>query len=115
MNSQAPWIALLLFSTLISSVSQVILKKAAMKTYDSPLKEYLNPPVLGAYAIFFLATLLGVLSYRGLEVSLGTLLESSGYLFVLGFDLLIFHEKLTPRKLIGALLVLSGIAVTVLL
>ena len=41
-----------LFGTFISSVSQVILKKASGKKYDSFIKEYLNPLVIIAYAIF---------------------------------------------------------------
>ena len=29
-------------------------EKAANRTYESPLKEYLNPLVIGAYGMFFL-------------------------------------------------------------
>ena len=32
-----------LFGTFISSISQVLLKKAAMKTYASKIQEYANP------------------------------------------------------------------------
>ena len=37
---------------LVSSVSQVLLKKAAMRQYETPLKEYLNPWVITAYTLF---------------------------------------------------------------
>ena len=33
-------------SVLISSVSQILLKKSADKTYDSRIREYLNPLVI---------------------------------------------------------------------
>ena len=46
------YIGIYLLGVLISSISQVLLKKAALHTYDSPLKEYLNPLVITAYAIF---------------------------------------------------------------
>ena len=39
----------LLLGVFISSISQVMLKKAALKEYDSPIKEYLNPLVVFAY------------------------------------------------------------------
>ena len=47
---------ILLLGTFISAVSQVILKKAALKEYDSKLKEYLNFPVIFAYTLFVLTT-----------------------------------------------------------
>ena len=40
------YIGIYLLGVLISSISQVLLKKAALRTYDSPLKEYLNPLVI---------------------------------------------------------------------
>ena len=54
MSSLGISVCLLLLSVFISSVSQIILKKAADKTYESTLKEYMNPMVIGAYGRFFL-------------------------------------------------------------
>jgi len=39
------YIAILIFSVFISAFSQVLLKKSALKTYNSFLQEYLNIPV----------------------------------------------------------------------
>ena len=114
MNGMIAYAALIVFSTFISAISQVMLKKAALRTYETRFGEYLNPAVIGAYAIFVVATVLTVCSYKGLEVSQGTLLESTGYVFVFAFDVLIFHEKMTARKMLATLLILGGIAVTVL-
>ena len=36
------YVVLLILAVLVSSISQIILKKSASKTYDSVLKEYLN-------------------------------------------------------------------------
>ena len=49
---------IMLLGVFISSIAQVLLKKAAQKHYDSVLQEYLNLPVITAYAIFFAATFL---------------------------------------------------------
>ena len=46
----------LLLGTFISAVSQVILKKAALKTYPSKIREYLNFPVVFSYSLFLLTT-----------------------------------------------------------
>lgn len=102
---------ILLLGTFISSVSQVILKKAALKTYDSKIKEYLNFPVIFAYALFLLTTLMCVYAYRVVPLSFGPVLESSSYLYVTIFGVLIFKEKITWRKLVALALIIGGIAV----
>ena len=101
----------LLSGTLISAVSQEMLKKAAMKQYDSKIKEYLNPLVIIAYMIFVAATLLSVVAYRGIPLSMGPVLESTGYIYVTIFGALIFHEKINWKKILALLLIITGIVV----
>ena len=45
-------ICLLLVSVFISSVSQILLKKAADRTYENHIREYLNPLVIFSYGMF---------------------------------------------------------------
>ena len=45
-SSVLPYALISLLGVFLSSVSQVMLKKAAMRKYDSVLKEYLNPLVI---------------------------------------------------------------------
>ncbi len=107
--------ALMLAGTFISSVAQVLLKKAAMREYGSVLKEYLNVRVIAAYAIFFAASLLAIFAYRVVPLSMGPILEATGYIYVTVFGVLIFHERLSPPKLLALGLILAGIAVYALL
>ena len=44
-------ICLLLVSVFISSVSQILLKKAADRTYENHIREYLNPLVIFSYGM----------------------------------------------------------------
>lgn len=105
----------LLFGVFISAVSQVLLKKAAQKHYDTWWKEYINPPVIIAYAIFFGATFCSILAYKVVPLSLGPILEATSYLYVTIFGVTIFHEKLNRNKIIALGLILTGIAVYALL
>lgn len=111
MNRTFLYACVLLLGVFLGAVSQVMLKKAAMRTWPSRVREYLNPLVIFAYVIFVGTTLLSVLAYRGLPVSLGAVLESTSYLYVTAFGVLIFHEKLTGRKVLALALILGGIAV----
>lgn len=103
--------AIMLASTFVSAVSQVILKKAAGKTYESRLREYLNFPVIFAYSLFFISTLMTVFAYKVVPMSFGPILESSSYIYVTIFGVVIFKEKLNRRKVLALVLILAGIAV----
>lgn len=104
-------ISLLVFSVFISACSQVLLKKSTEQIYASRWKEYLSPKTLCAYAFFLLATLLGTLSFRALEVSFATALENLGYFFVLLLGSLFLKEKMTCRKWLALVLMLAGLTV----
>lgn len=82
MNRLEISVCILLFSVFISSVSQILLKKAANRTYESPLKEYLNPLVIGAYGMFFCSVILTMLALKYVPLSMSPILESTGYIFV---------------------------------
>lgn len=98
-------------SVLVSSVSQVMLKKSANKEYSSKIKEYLNPLVIAAYGLFFLSTVVTVIAYKGVALSSGPILESSGYIFVAVLGVIFLKEHFTLKKIIGMALILVGIAV----
>lgn len=103
--------ALLLVGVFISAISQVLLKKAAMKKYDSPIQEYLNPQVIFAYVLFVGTTFLSILAYRGIPLNLGPVLETTSYLYVTFFGVVIFHEKLDRRKVLALFLIAAGVLV----
>ncbi len=106
---------ILLLGVFISAVSQVILKKAAVKQHGSFLKEYLNAPVIIAYVMFVGTTLLCVLAYRVIPLSMGPILEATSYIYVTIFGVLIFHERLNKKKVLALVLIIGGIAIYALL
>lgn len=108
-KSFAFYILLLLFSVFLSAISQVMLKKAAMKRYKSVWNEYLNPLVIFAYFIFFTTTLVNVFAYRALPLSLGLVLETTGYLYTTVFGIFIFKESFSLRKAGALCLIIGGV------
>ncbi len=103
---------ILLFGVFISAISQVMLKKAAMKKYDNPLLEYLNPLVIFAYVLFVGCTFLSILAYRGIPLSLGPVLEATSYIYVTIFGVKIFKEKVDRKKLIALVMIIAGVLVS---
>ena len=106
---------LFLGSVLISSVSQIILKKSANVEHQSIWQEYLNPRVIIAYGFFFGSTLLTTYAYKGVPMSLGPVLEATGYVYVAILGALILKESVSRRKIIGNLLIIAGIMIFALL
>ena len=108
-------ISIYIFSVFISAVSQIILKTSADKEYKNKLYEYLNIRVIIAYGIFFLATLFTVFAYsNGVDLSMGMILETTGYLWVTLLGYFILKEKVNSRKLTGLLVIVVGILVSCL-
>ena len=104
-------VCVLLFSVFISSVSQILLKKAANRTYETPLKEYLNPLVVGAYWLFFCSVILTMLALKYVPLSMSPILESTGYIFVSVMGYIFLKERFTRRKLCGFALILAGVII----
>lgn len=102
---------LIILGTFIASISQAMLKKAAQKHYGHPLKEYLNPLVIFAYLLFFGTTLLSVIAYKVVPLSFGPILESTSYIYVTVLGAKFFGETINSKKVIGLVLIITGIIV----
>ena len=102
---------LLLAGVACASFSQVLLKKGAMRTWPSFLRQYLNPRVAGGYFLLLCSTALNIAGLRGLSFMNGPVMESFGYVFVLLLSRLFFGERITKRKLAGVGCILAGILI----
>lgn len=106
-----PYLLLGVFSVFISAISQTMLKKASGIKHESIIKEYLNWRVILAYAMFFGSTLLTMLAYRGIPLSMSPAFEGTSYIFVTFFGVTVFKEKLNRKRLLALALILAGIIV----
>lgn len=105
------YIIIFLSASLISAVSQILLKQSAKKTYSSWIYEYLNVKVITAYVIFFIATFITIYCYKVIPLSLGAMLESSGYVFVTVLGRLILKETVSKQKILGMAFVIAGVVI----
>ncbi len=104
-----------LITPLIAAISQLLLKRAADNPAYTGIRFYLNPLVIFAYVLFFGCMLANVYALQTLELTIASVLEASGFLYVMVLGALYLHEAITPRKLIGNALIVAGIALTLLL
>lgn len=98
-------------SVAVASVSQVLLKKSALKVYDNVIREYLNPYVIGGYGLLFCSMLLTVYAYSGMDYKNGPVIESLGNVFVLVLGYVVFQERISLRKILGIACIMAGIVI----
>lgn len=110
-NKELAYSLFLLVGVFLSSISQVMLKKAALKKHDSAIKEYLNPLVIFAYVIFVGTTFLSILAYKGINISMGPILEATSYIYVTFWGVKIFGEKINKLKILALALIIVGIII----
>lgn len=112
MNKETIYMLIFLCSVLISSISQIMLKKSANKKYTNKMQEYLNPWVIIAYGMFFGATLITTIAYKVVPLSMGPLLEATGYIWVAILGRILLEEHVGKKKIVGIVLIFLGIVIT---
>lgn len=93
-----------------AACAQMLLKQGARKEYASWWRQYINPWVIGGYAIMMGSLVLNVWCMsKGVLVKEVSTIESLSYLFVPVLALLLFKEKLTKRKICAIGIIILGI------
>lgn len=105
------YIGIYVTSTLVASLSQILLKKSAKKDHGSVLKEYLNLEVIIAYGLMVIASVMTVIAYRKVPLSMGPVLESTGYFFVPLLSYFLLQETITKKKVFWLGILFVGILI----
>ena len=99
---------LVILSVFAAACAQMLLKQGARKNYVGFWCQYLNPWVIGGYAIMACSFVLNIFCMsRGVQVKEVSVIESLSYLFVPTLAFFIFREKITWRKA-GAIIIIIG-------
>ena len=90
----------------------MLLKKGASISYPSFLRQYLNPWVMGGYAIMGCSLLLNVFCLsRGVQLKEMGGIESLSYLFVPLLSWFFFKESITWKKAGAIAVIMVGVVV----
>ncbi|MDO4476302.1 MAG: multidrug ABC transporter [Lachnospiraceae bacterium] len=106
------YVAVWIFSVLIASFAQVLLKKAANRTYSGLLGQYLNPIVVVSYGIMLVSTMLTTFALHYVPYSsYSPAIESISYISAPLFGVLMLREKISRRQMLGFAVILLGIVI----
>ena len=101
----------MLGGTFSTAVSQILLKQSSNIKYENKIREYLNFRVILSYGMFFLILLLNTWCYTKVEMRYGPVIDTAAYVFVLLLSRLILKEKITKGKILGNLIIITGILI----
>lgn len=106
------YIAVFFASVFIAAVSQILLKKSAMKQYDHKFGDYLNPYVICAYGLLFLSMLMTVYAYKGVDLKTGPVIEATSYIYVAILSAVFLKERISRKKMAGLLVIIAGVVIS---
>lgn len=102
--------ALVILSVFAAASAQMLLKQGARQNYANFWRQYLNPWVIGGYAIMACSLVLNIFCMsRGVQVKEVSVIESLSYLFVPCLTFFLFKEKITWRKIGAIIIIISGV------
>ncbi len=101
---------LVILSVFAAACAQMLLKHGARQNYAGFWRQYLNPWVIGGYAIMAGSLVLNIFCMsRGVQVKEVSVIESMSYLFVPCLAFLLFREKITLRKAGAIIIIICGV------
>jgi drug/metabolite transporter (DMT)-like permease len=110
-------ILLVVASTFISAVAQVLIKTGANRIGPHPgflttlLSLVLIPSLFAGYALYGVMTVILVIALRHGELSVLYPVIALSYIWVAILSVLIFHESMNGFKVAGIAMIIAGVAV----
>lgn len=95
----------------VASVSQILLKQSAQMEHKNIIFKFLNWRVILGYILLFGTTIINVFAYRGVELKVTPMIESTGIIWVTILAVLLLGEKPTKRAILSIAVTIVGIIV----
>ena len=103
---------IVILSVLAAAGAQMLLKKAAGNHYPTFWRQYVNPWVIGGYAVLGVSMLVNIFAMsHGIQLKEVGIIESLSYLFVPVLAFFLFGEKLSVRKVCAIGVIIVGVVI----
>lgn len=103
---------IVILSVMAAAGAQMLLKKAATIHYPSLWRQYVNPWVIGGYAIMGLTMLVNIYAMsKGVQLKEVGIIEALSYLFVPTLAFVLFGERMSWMKMAAIGIIIIGIVI----
>lgn len=100
------YVILFILSILIASFSQIILKKGSMQK-----NIYVNKYTICGYSLMIISILFTLMGYEKVSLSLGQVLQSLSFIFVIILSSIFLKEKFNKKQIFGIIIIIFGIII----
>ena len=98
-------------SVLVASVSQILLTQSAQTEHKNVFLKFLNWRVILGYVLLLGTTVINVFAYRGVELKVTPMIESTGIIWVTILAACFLGEKPSRKALLSIVVTVAGIIV----
>ena len=110
------YIFILIFVSILSSASQVLLKKSALISHKNFISQYINLYVIMAYFIFFIVLFINIFLIKNINLAIVSIITETLPLVLSTINgKIFFDECISFRKVIGIIIILIGIIIIFIL
>lgn len=109
--TKAKGLILIIGTTLLASIGQVLLKIGSSQTTGFNLNMILNIYFWAGFAAYGLGMLMLLAAIKGEELSSLFPVLSLSFIWVMLFSYFLFNEQITNGKLAGTILITTGVAI----
>ena len=103
---------LVISSVFLAACAQMLLKQGARQEYARWWRQYINGWVIGGYMIMLATMVVNIFAMsKGVQIKELSIIESMSYLFVPTMSFILFKEKLSWRKLLAIVIIITGVIV----
>lgn len=103
---------LVIISSLVAVVSQMMLKHSARKEHKTWWREYINGWVIGGYGLMVVSLVINLAAiHMGVLAQEVSIIECINYLLIPVAAWLVFREAITWRKMLAIAVIMSGVVV----
>lgn len=98
-------------SVFVAAISQILLKQSAQTEHKNIIFKFLNWRVIVSYTLLLGTTVLNVFAYRGIELKVTPMIESTGIIWVTILAVFWLGEKPSKRTILSIVVTIIGIIV----
>jgi len=95
----------------IASAAQILLKQSAQIEHKNMIFKFLNWRVILGYLLMLGTTVINVFAYRGVELKVTPMIESTGIIWVTFLAMFFLGERPSKRTILSILVTVIGIIV----
>jgi len=106
------YLLLALIGSLLTSLSQVLLKYGAVFTKNKPLLfSFFNLFTFSGYFIFVIVILINLIAFQNLEMKIVPVILAANFVFLMLLSRLILKEKITSGNMISIFFIFIGVTI----